>query len=104
MTYLRKNLVSFSDFNKGQADEIFRSVKKTGAKLVIKNNVPECVLLSPEEYVRICEDMEDLHLLLEASERTINIDKNGIYTQDEVDRIFITDEEDYQDSDEIEIE
>ena len=26
-------------------------VKKTGAKVVMKNNVPEVVLMSPEEYV-----------------------------------------------------
>ena len=99
-----KNLVSFSDFNRGQAGKIFDSVKKTGAKLVMKNNNPECVLLSPEEYIQMCQDIEDLYLLIEAAERTNNIDSNDLFTQEEVDRIFGMDKEDYKDSDEVEIE
>ena len=46
-----ENTVSISLFNKGLAGKIFDEVKLSGAKVVMKNNSAECVLLSPEESV-----------------------------------------------------
>ena len=45
-----ENTISISLFNRGLAGKIFSDVRRTGAKVVMKNNAPECVLLSPEEY------------------------------------------------------
>ena len=39
-----KNTVPISLFNRGQAGKIFEDVRKNGAKVVMKNNVAECVL------------------------------------------------------------
>ena len=58
-----------SQFNKGQANKIFSEVKKFGTKIVVKNNVPECVLLSPQNYQRMMEEYEDAILSAEAEKR-----------------------------------
>ena len=47
------NTIPISNFNRGVAGKIFADVRTSGAKVVIKNNMPECVLLSPEEYVKM---------------------------------------------------
>ena len=51
-----KNTVPITQFNRGLAGKIFEEVKQTGAKVVMKNNTAECVLLSPEEYVRLMDE------------------------------------------------
>ncbi len=69
---LKENIVSISEFNRGLAGKIFDSVRKTGPKLVFKNNAPECVLISPEEYIKLVEEAEnarDLALAMERLER-----------------------------------
>ena len=57
------NTVPISLFNKGLAGRIFNSVKETGAKVVMKNNAPECILLSPEEYKKMIDEINDAKLL-----------------------------------------
>lgn len=52
-----KNTVPISQFNRGLAGKIFEDVKQSGAKVVMKNNVAECVLISPEEYVRLMDEV-----------------------------------------------
>ena len=37
-----QNTVSITLFNRGQAGRIFSEVKKLGARVVMKNNAPEC--------------------------------------------------------------
>lgn len=62
-----ENTVSISLFNKGLAGRIFEDVKRYGAKVVMKSNSAECVLMSPEEYVRLMDEVNDARLLAEAS-------------------------------------
>ena len=47
------NTVPITQFNRGLAGKIFDEVKQCGAKVVMKNNTAECVLISPDEYVRL---------------------------------------------------
>ena len=54
-----ENTVSISLFNKGLAGRIFEDVKRYGAKVVMKNNSAECVLMSPEEYVHLMDEVND---------------------------------------------
>lgn len=61
--------ISISLFNKGLAGKIFEEVKQAGAKVVMKNNVAECVLISPEEYLRMMDEINDSKLLAAAAER-----------------------------------
>ena len=63
------SLIPISRFNKGEANKIFDEVRESGVKIVLKNNVPTCVLLKPETYEQMVETIEDYKLLLEAEKR-----------------------------------
>lgn len=54
-----EDTVSISMFNRGLAGQIFEEVKHCGAKVVMKNNSPECVLLSPDEYIRLIDEVRE---------------------------------------------
>ena len=64
-----KNTIPISQFNRGLAGKIFEEVKQCGAKVVMKNNVAECVLISPDEYIRLIDEVNDARLLTIATER-----------------------------------
>lgn len=44
------HIVSITQFNKGKASQLFSRVNHGETLLVIKNNSPVAVILSPEEY------------------------------------------------------
>ena len=67
---LVNSLVPISRFNKGEASKIFEEVKETGFKIVLKNNSPACVLLTPEAYEELLETLENYRLFIEAEKRT----------------------------------
>lgn len=79
-----KNTVSISSFNKGEAGKIFKDVKEHGAKVVMKNNVAECILLSPQVYEDIMEYIEDLEDLNMARERLTNFNPDDLISEKEV--------------------
>lgn len=64
-----RNTVSISLFNRGLAGKIFEEVKQCGAKVVMKNNAAECVLLSPDEYIQLIDEVNDARLLSIATSR-----------------------------------
>ena len=89
-----QNTVPITQFNRGLAGKIFAEVKATGAKVVMKNNVAECVLLSPEEYVRLMDEVNDARLLALASERMANYDPAALVPEEKVwERLGITQED-----------
>ena len=69
-----QSLVPISQFNKGQAAKIFDRLHSEKELIVLKNNQPSAIILSPEEYKRLTEIEEDYLLLLEANKR---IEDNG---------------------------
>lgn len=99
-----QNTISISLFNRGLAGKIFEDVKRTGAKVVMKNNAAECVLLSPDEYVRLMDEVNDARLLSIATERMQHFDPVKGISQEEVDREFGFTPEDLADANEVEIE
>ena len=64
-----RNTIPISMLNRGLAGKIFEEVKQNGAKVVMKNNTAECVLLSPDEYMRLMDEVNDAKLLITASQR-----------------------------------
>jgi hypothetical protein len=50
---LLNNLVSVTMFNQGQASKIFNRLQEEKQIVVLKNNIPTAVLLSPNEYDRL---------------------------------------------------
>lgn len=73
-TDLLQSLVPISQFNKGQASKIFDRLRFQRELIVLKNNQPSAIILSPEEYKRLTEIEEDYYLLLEANKR---MEENG---------------------------
>ena len=67
-----RSLVSISQFSKGQAAKVFDRLRDEAQLVVLKNNTPAAVLLSPEEFSRLAEIEEDYHLLMLAQERLTN--------------------------------
>ena len=70
------SLVSISSFSKGGANKIFDEVNKSGCKIVLKNNTPTCILISPESYCTLMTELEELRLLKLVEERIAN--DNGV--------------------------
>ena len=64
-----RSMVPVSRFNRGEAAKIFDEVEQTGIKIAVKNNKPACILLSPQRYEDMIEEMEDLRLLIEVEKR-----------------------------------
>ena len=75
--------------------------KSGGVKYVFKNNLPECVLLSPEYYNEMVERIIDMELYIEALEREAKTQK--VYSEEEVLKKFGIDKVNPDDS-EVEIE
>ena len=104
MTNAITNTISISLFNRGLAGKVFEDVKKSGAKVVIKNNVPECVLLSPDEYVKLMEEVNDARLYALASERMKSFDESSVISESEVLKELGITADDLADADKVEIE
>lgn len=62
-------LVPITQFNRGQASRIFDRLHTVDQLIVLKNNQPAAVILSPQEYQRLSEIEENYILLLEVQER-----------------------------------
>ena len=99
-----ENTVSISQFNRGLAGKIFDEVKRYGAKVVMKNNAPECVLLSPEEYLHLLDEVNDARLLATAAQRVSTFNPSTLISQEEVDREFGFSPSDYEGTDDVEFE
>ncbi len=79
-----KSIVPVTLFNRGQAGKIFSEVKKGSAKIVMKNNEPEAVLISPEKYIELSDKAEDYDLIQMVYERMDNDDRTGSASFEEV--------------------
>lgn len=50
------SFVPISRFNKGEAGKIIDEVKRDGIKVIVKNNAPECLMITVEEYDRLVKE------------------------------------------------
>ncbi|MDU1642482.1 type II toxin-antitoxin system Phd/YefM family antitoxin [Peptoniphilus harei] len=80
--------VSISDFNRGLAGRIFDDVKSNGSKVVLKNNSPECVLLSPEEYSKLMDELEDARDLMLAKSRLESMNEIDVISKEDIEKAF----------------
>ena len=99
-----RDTVSISLFNRGLAGKIFEEVARSGAKVVIKNNVPEAVILSPQEYLKLMDELNDARLLAAAVRRMENFDPAKLISEEEMNRRLGISEADLQGSAEVEFE
>ena len=98
-----KAIVPISRFNKGEASRIFDEVEVGGTKIVLKNNRPACVLVSPEKYELLMEMLSDYILQEEAENRMTHFNPHETMSQKEMMESLGITEEDLGDVD-VEIE
>lgn len=101
---IMENVVPISSFNKGLAGKIFEDVNRTGMKVVMKNNVAECILLSPKDYVSLIDEVNDAKLLALATKRMENYDPTQIISEKDADKILGFTKEDVVDWEGVEFE
>ena len=99
-----KDTISISLFNRGFAGKIFEEVKQTGAKVVMKNNAAECVLLSPDEYISLMDEVNDARLLAMATERMTHFDPSTVISGEELYKDLGISKEDLDNFGEVEFE
>lgn len=99
-----EHTISITQFNRGLAGKIFDEVKRCGAKVVMKNNSPECVLLSPEEYIYLLDELNDARLLATAIQRMSHFNPSTTVSQEQVDQEFGFATSDYENTNDIEFE
>ena len=99
-----RDTISISLFNRGLAGKIFDDVKQSGAKVVMKNNTAECVLMSPEEYVKLMDEVNDARLLSLANERMQNFNSTNLISSEDLYKELGITEEDLEKVGEVEFE
>lgn len=100
---IMKAIVPISRFNKGEANRIFDEVESEGTKIVMKNNRPACVLISPNQYESLMEMLSDSIMLEEAESRMAHYNPEESLSQEDMMKALGITEED-MDGIEIEIE
>lgn len=90
---LMNSLVSVTQFNRGEAGKIFEEVSEYGPKIVLKNNNPACVLVSPDEYQAMLDAIEDYALFFEAEKRTSVESGKTLTTAEVMERLNIKEDE-----------
>lgn len=98
------SLVPITQFNKGQASRIFDRLNTEKQLIVLKNNVPSAVIISPDEYIRLSEIAEDYYLLLEAQKRLENNNGKKALSFEEVIQNFGISESDIEKAEDLDIE
>ncbi len=63
-----RDSISISLLKTRPIEDVFKEVKQRGAIIVMKDDVPECVLISPQEYNRIMDELEIARLEKDLSE------------------------------------
>ncbi|MHB1453920.1 MAG: type II toxin-antitoxin system Phd/YefM family antitoxin [Saccharofermentanales bacterium] len=70
--HMLNSLIPITRFNRGEASKIFDEVNAAqGEKVVLKNNTPICVLMTPSHYAAIMDALEDYALYIEAEKRMV---------------------------------
>ena len=71
------SFVPISRFNKGEAHKIFDEVKQNGYGIVVKNNSPTCVLITPEIYEEMMEIIDKYNSMMEVEEILSHMHENN---------------------------
>lgn len=98
------SLVSITQFNKGQSARIFDRLKTERRLIVLKNNVPSAVILSPEEYTHLIEAAENVEFLSLAQARTKNYMVGTGFSNEKAMAKLSLSEDDLSNADDLELE
>jgi antitoxin StbD len=87
ITELFENMISITDLNKGKGAKIIDEMKRTGYKVILKNNRPEAVLITPnqfEEMLALKEELADMTLGMEALRRMVNFNPEAAVSHEDM--------------------
>ena len=98
-----RSIVPITRFNKGEANRIFDEVESGGTKIVMKNNRPACVLISPSKYEALMEMLSDYIVQEEAEARMASFTPEETISHEELMKSLSITEDDLSDVD-VEIE
>lgn len=96
-----ENMVPITEFNKGHGSKIIEEVKKTGYKIILKNNHPEAVLITPQQFellLAASEQLADLATNLQALTRLATMDPDHLLTTAQVLKELAISESELQES------
>ena len=79
-----KSIVPITRFNKGEANRIFDEVESSGTKVVMKNNRPACILMSPNKYETLMEMLSDYIMQEEAENRMAHYSPQDTVSHEEL--------------------
>ena len=97
--------VPFSAFDEGKARQIFADVRRSGTKIVVNDDdSAECILMSPEEYLKMSDDYNDVKLMAVAEDSLSRFDRSKLISQEDFDRMFGITPEDLEGWEDIELE
>ena len=77
---IMNRIVPITRFNKGEASKIFEEIKTDGTKVVLKNNDPVCVLITPDEYEAMLDQLMDYQMAAEAAHR-LETEDDAIFSE-----------------------
>lgn len=84
------NFIPISRFNGRKASRIFEEVRTEGTKIVLQHNKPVGVILAPEVYLALLEQLEELNLLVVANERITHGSHETVSFPDALSRLGLT--------------
>ena len=93
MKHINDHIVPITRFNKGEANKIFDEVSRDGFRYVVKNNQVKCILISPDAYDKLIDEIEDYYDAKWAEERLARSSGDTI-SMKEVARKYSINEED----------
>ncbi|MBR0151108.1 MAG: hypothetical protein IJP89_07085 [Synergistaceae bacterium] len=97
--------VPVSAFREGKASEVFEEVRREGTRLVVgDDDSAVCIIMRPEDYVRMSGEFYDTKTMSVAEERFNHIDRSRLISAKEFDKRFGFTEEDLEGWEDIELE
>ena len=103
MQHINDHIVPITRFNKGEANKIFDEVSRDGFRYVVKNNQVKCILISPEAYDKLMDEIEDYYDAKMAEERLSHGNAQSISMSEMAKKYNIT-EKDLENAPDVEIE
>lgn len=97
------NTIPITQFNRGLAGKIFEDVRRCGAKVVMKNNTAECVLMSPEEYMSLIDEVNDARLMTIVADRMRDFNPDAMLSEETVNNQFGINDNDLLNYEEVEL-
>lgn len=89
-----EHIISVSELGRGKASQVIQNVEKNGDQyIVVKNNKPQAIIVSIEEYTELLRIRDAYHAFKSAEETLIKKVDEGKTIAEVMDSLGITDED-----------